>query len=143
MVIVMGIGKIIAQRRKAINMSQGRLAECVDKSQAHISGIESERDNPSMELLGKIAKALDCKLHIDLIPNESPRSEQQIEGTIKKEIGNESAPTWFAIEQASAATILSIAIEKIKLEKDSMSCAERKTIEGLIETSMEVMHNDR
>ena len=136
----MGIGKIIAQRRKAINMSQGRLAECVDKSQAHISGIESERDNPSMELLGKIAKALDCKLHIDLIPNESPHLEQQqIEDTIKKEVGKDSAPTWFAIEQASAATILSIAIEKIKLEKDSMSNAERKTIEGLIETSREVM----
>lgn len=136
----MGIGKIIAQRRKAINMSQGRLAECVDKSQAHISGIESERDNPSMELLGKIAKALDCQLHIDLIPNDSQNIEQQhIEETIKKEIGKESAPTWFAIEQASAATILSIAIEKIKLEKNSMSSAERKTIEGLIETSKEVM----
>ncbi len=93
-----------------------------------------------MELLGKIAKALDCQLHIDLIPNDSKNIEpQHIEETIKKEIGKESAPTWFAIEQASAATILSIAIEKIKLEKDSMSSAKRKTIEGLIETSKEIM----
>lgn len=134
----MGIGKIIARRRKEINMSQGRLAECVDKSQAHISGIESERDNPSIELLEKIAEALDCQLYIDLIPNGTPATE-----TIPHEIIYEeerpTTPTWFTIERASAATIFTIALEKLKLEKETLTAAERKTLEGLIETCREVM----
>lgn len=121
-------------------MSQGRLAECVNKSQAHISGIESERDNPSIELLEKIAQALDCQLYIDLIPNGAPVTPSEtVPNEIIYEEERQTAPTWFTIEQASAATIFTIALEKLKLEKETLTIAERKTLEGLIETCREVM----
>lgn len=138
MVIIMGIGKIIAKRRKEISMSQGRLAECVNKSQAHISGIESERDNPSIELLEKIAEALDCQLYIDLIPNSAQSCEDtseliitQTEEDITKE--PQAAPTWVTLEQASSITIFTIALEKLRLEKNKLTPAEIKVLQGLIE----------
>ena len=119
-------------------MSQGRLAECVNKSQAHISGIESERDNPSIELLEKIAEALDCQLYIDLIPNSAQSCKDtseliitQTEEDITKE--PQAAPTWVTLEQASSITIFSIALEKLRLEKNKLTPAEIKVLQGLIE----------
>lgn len=119
-------------------MSQGRLAECVNKSQAHISGIESERDNPSIELLEKIAEALDCQLYIDLIPNSAQSCEDtseliitQTEEDITKE--PQAAPTWVTLEQASSITIFTIALEKLRLEKNKLTPAEIKVLQGLIE----------
>lgn len=142
MVIIMGIGKIIAKRRKEISMSQGRLAECVNKSQAHISGIESERDNPSIELLEKIAEALDCQLYIDLIPNSAQPCEDtsdSIVTAIEENITPEpqAAPTWVTLEQASSITIFSIALEKLRLEKNKLTPAEIKVLQGLIEMYQE------
>ena len=53
----MGIGNKIAERRKALKLSQEQLAEKANISQTHISCVERERYNPSLELLGKIAEA--------------------------------------------------------------------------------------
>ena len=143
MVIIMGIGKIIAKRRKEISMSQGRLAECVNKSQAHISGIESERDNPSIELLEKIAEALDCQLYIDLIPNSAQSCEDTSSAFVvtppEENVIPEpqAAPTWVTLEQASSITIFSIALEKLRLEKNKLTPAEIKVLQGLIEMYQE------
>ena len=138
----MGIGKIIAKRRKEISMSQGRLAECVNKSQAHISGIESERDNPSIELLEKIAEALDCRLYIDLIPNSTSSCVDISDFTVARTEENiapepQSVPTWVTLEQASSITIFSIALEKLRLEKNNLSPAEIKVLQGLVEMYQE------
>ena len=138
----MEIGNRIAQRRKALKLSQEQLAERAEISQTHISKIELGKDNPSIKLLKSIAKALGCQLYIDLIPDgvsSIPQELPEESPDAVLEHKRYSAPTWFAIEQASAATILSIAIEKMKLERDGMSSAERKTLEGLIETSREVI----
>ena len=125
-------------------MSQGRLAECVNKSQAHISGIESERDNPSIELLEKIAEALDCRLYIDLIPNSSSSCEDTSDFTvtpIEEDVISEpqAVPTWVTLEQASSITIFSIALEKLRLEKNKLSPAEIKVLQGLIEMYQQEM----
>ena len=136
----MEIGNRIAERRKALKLSQEQLAAKADISQTHISKIELGKDNPSLKLLKSIAKVLGCSLYIDLIPEGTSAKQSNIASQdIAIEQKQESAPTWFAIEQASAATILSIAIEKMKLEKKDMTDAERKTLEGLIETCKEVM----
>ena len=123
-------------------MSQGRLAECVNKSQAHISGIESERDNPSIELLEKIAGALDCKLYIDLIPDSTSSCEDTSDFTVAQTEENiiqelQAVPTWVTLEQASSITIFSIALEKLRLEKNKLTPAEIKVLQGLIEMYQE------
>lgn len=124
-------------------MSQGRLAECVNKSQAHISGIESERDNPSIELLEKIAEALDCQLYIDLIPNSAQPCEDTSSAfavtTPEENIIPEpqAVPTWVTLEQASSITIFSIALEKLRLEKNKLTSTEIKVLQGLIEMYQE------
>lgn len=138
----MEIGNRIAQRRKTLKLSQEQLAERADISQTHISKIELGKDNPSIKLLKSIAKALGCQLYIDLIPDgvsSIPQTLPEQSSDVAVDQKHNSAPTWFAIEQASASTLFSLTIEKIKLEKDSMSDAERKIIEGQIEICKEVM----
>lgn len=127
----MMIGKRIIERRKELNLSQEQLAERAEISQTHISKIELGKDNPSFKLLGKIAQALDCQLYIDLIPNGSAVTLPEEERPF--------VPTWVTLEKASTATIFSIALEKLKIEKETMTISELKTVEGLIETCKEVI----
>ena len=131
----MGIGNKIAERRKSLKLSQEQLAEKANISQTHISCVERERYNPSIELLGKIAEALDCQLYIDLIPNGAPAPD--IEHIAPTEYSNvsepQAAPTWVTLEQASSITIFTIALEKLRLEKNKLTSAEIKVLQGLIE----------
>ena len=135
----MGIGNKIAERRKALKLSQEQLAEKANISQTHISCVERERYNPSLELLGKIAEALDCQLYIDLIPNGAPAPdiEHIAPAVTSTEYSNvsepQSAPTWVTLEQASSITIFTIALEKLRLEKNKLTPAEIKVLQGLIE----------
>ena len=125
----MDIGKIIAARRKAQNINQG-----------YISSIERGKEKPSLELLGKIAEALDCQLYIDLIPNGAPAPDIEHIApavTSSTEYSNvsepQAAPTWVTLEQASSITIFTIALEKLRLEKNKLTQAEIKVLQGLIE----------
>ena len=130
----MEIGKTIATRRREQNISQEQLSEKADISQGYISSIERGKEKPSIVLLEKIARALNCQLYIDLIPNGQPL-------TLPEPIVRESAyqeerpaiPTWVTLEQASAITIFTIALEKLRLEKSSLTPAEIKVLNGLVE----------
>ena len=140
----MGIGNKIAERRRALKLSQEQLAEKANISQTHISCVERERYNPSLELLRKIAEALDCRLFIDLIPNGAPAPDiEHIAPTVTSstEYSNvsepQAAPTWVTLEQASSITIFTIALEKLRLEKNKLTPAEIKVLQGLIEMYQE------
>lgn len=135
----MDIGKTIATRRKAQNISQEQLSEKADISQGYISSIERGKEKPSLELLEKIARALDCELYIDLIPNGAPAPD--IEHIAPTEYSNvsepQAAPTWVTLEQVSSITIFTIALEKLRLEKNKLTSAEIKVLQGLIEMYQE------
>lgn len=134
----MKIGTSIAKRRKELHLSQEQLAEKADISQTHISKIELGKDNPSLDLLERIATALDCELFIELVPfgAEVPTYERE---TLTPEEPEHRAPTWVTLENARALTIFGIAYQKLELEKNSLSDSERKALEGIIETCLSLI----
>lgn len=60
------IGEQIKFQRKFAKMSQSKLAKKTKIAQTEISRIESGERNVSMDLLGRIAKALGCKVNVIL-----------------------------------------------------------------------------
>lgn len=73
----MNIGKIIAKRRKDKNFNQEQLAEAAEISQSYISRIEQGKEKPSLELLERIAVALDVPVVALMSDPESPTHELQ------------------------------------------------------------------
>ena len=134
----MKIGTSIAKRRKELHLSQEQLAEKADISQTHISKIELGKDNPSLDLLERIATALDCELFIELVPLGAEASTYERE-TLAPEEPEHHAPTWVTLENARALTIFGIAYQKLEMEKDSLSDSERKALEGIIETCLSII----
>jgi len=69
------IGQRIATRRKELSLTQANLAEKVDLSIQHISGVETANSIPSLETIIRICCALDSNAHYilfgidDKIPN--------------------------------------------------------------------------
>jgi len=61
----------IKQRRKFLDMSQGRLAREVNMDYTAISRIERGRLMPTVPYAIKIAKALHCPVEILWIPEDS------------------------------------------------------------------------
>lgn len=53
------IGKRIARRRKAMELTQGQLSEMIDRSTPYISNIERAVSIPSTEVIMQIAIALE------------------------------------------------------------------------------------
>ena len=51
-------------------MTQKQLSELTGINQSDISKLESGKANPTLELLNRIANAMDMKLKIELIPKE-------------------------------------------------------------------------
>ena len=67
------IGEIIKRRRTALDMTQVELAEKAKITQAKISQIENgANDNVTIDILRKLAKALNCAL-VDLLPDKDKR----------------------------------------------------------------------
>jgi transcriptional regulator with XRE-family HTH domain len=67
------IGEIIKRRRTALDMTQVELAEKAKITQAKISQIENgANDNVTIDVLRKLAKALNCAL-VDLLPDKDKR----------------------------------------------------------------------
>ena len=62
--------KLFINKRKSINMTQKQLSELTGINQSDISKLESGKANPTLELLNRIANAMDMKLKIELIPKE-------------------------------------------------------------------------
>jgi transcriptional regulator with XRE-family HTH domain len=57
------IGKIVREKRKEQRKTQGELAKQVGISRVYIAGIETEKYNPSIKVLVRIADVLDIDLN--------------------------------------------------------------------------------
>ncbi|MEG2183362.1 MAG: helix-turn-helix transcriptional regulator [Cloacibacillus sp.] len=113
----------IKEMRKTSALTQSKLAELCDVSSAHISNIESGRENPSLELLQRMAMAFDCDLYIDFIPKGT---QQLYDGP---QAGpEETSKTRLTFENAPARTLLAIAEAKLELEAATMTEAEKEEI---------------
>ena len=62
------LARKLIEKRLAKKISQRELARKVKTTQAVISRIESMSSNPSLGLLKRVAKALDSRLEIRLVP---------------------------------------------------------------------------
>ncbi|MFH5882439.1 MAG: helix-turn-helix domain-containing protein [Candidatus Izemoplasmataceae bacterium] len=61
------IKKIIDLRQKK-NMSQNDLAEKMNTKQSNVSRMENAKSIPSLTILHRVAKALDCELEVTFKP---------------------------------------------------------------------------
>ena len=64
------IAEAVAARRVARGLSQRELAQRVGTTQSAIARLESGGRPPRIDTLLRIADALDCDLHVDLIPRD-------------------------------------------------------------------------
>ncbi len=70
------VGKMIRQKRKALNWTQEHLAARARMKAQYLSRIERGKQQPSLNILEEIAKALGSELIID-IPLEQKTKQQQ------------------------------------------------------------------
>jgi transcriptional regulator with XRE-family HTH domain len=72
---LMKIGDLIKNKRRSLKLSQQELEGRSGVTQSMISRIESnDAENASIELLRKLANALNCKL-VDLLPESDKHAE--------------------------------------------------------------------
>jgi predicted transcriptional regulator len=60
----------VAERRTEMAMSQRELAELCGTTQSAIARLERGGRPPRIDTLLRIAEALDCDLHVELIPHK-------------------------------------------------------------------------
>jgi predicted transcriptional regulator len=58
----------VSERRVAMNLSQRELAELCGTTQSAIARLERGGRPPRIDTLLRIAEALDCDLHVELVP---------------------------------------------------------------------------
>lgn len=63
----MHVGIVIANKRRALKMSQGSLAQAIGLSRAGIANIENGRAMPTVNYIRTLAKVLKCDTD-DLLP---------------------------------------------------------------------------
>jgi len=61
----------VAEQRIAKGLSQRELAELVGTTQSAIARLERGGRPPRIDTLLNIADALDCELHVELVPRDS------------------------------------------------------------------------
>ena len=110
----MGIGKRIRQIRKSKNLSQKEVIAEIDMGAAQYSRIESEKTEPSISTLERIAKALGIKM-TELFSSERTEGIQEVNSQEK--------------------TLM----EKVRLI-ESLSEEEKKTIFFLVDTFIGKKH---
>lgn len=71
------IGENVLQRRSALTMSQRALAEKACTTAAAVSHIERGQRQPSADLLGRLAAALECTTD-DLVSHKAAPSSESI-----------------------------------------------------------------
>lgn len=130
----MGIGEKINTIRKQLKITQQSLAEKVGASQTHISSIIRDVENPSIDLLQRIAQALQCSLYIDLIP-EGKQPPQQPEA--HTQILQQATPAPLSIMELTASLN-----ERLKHEYESLSHHEKVAIEGLLASCMATIQQE-
>ena len=69
------IAEGVSERRTALGLSQRELARLVGTTQSAIARLESGGRPPRIDTLLRIADALECDLHVELVPREAARGE--------------------------------------------------------------------
>lgn len=64
----MTAGELVRERREALGWSQAELALAAGTRQPVISRIESGRLNPTVDMLTRLADAMDAELTLALLP---------------------------------------------------------------------------
>jgi len=64
----MSIGQDIRKRRRALGMTQKAVGFQAGVSQPRVSDLERDRKSPTLKTLSKIAKVLQARLSVKLIP---------------------------------------------------------------------------
>lgn len=72
----MSIGQDIRKRRKALKLTQKAAGFRIGVSQPRWSDIERDRKSPTLRMLSKIAKVLQTRLSVKLIPWRRGRGRQ-------------------------------------------------------------------
>ena len=73
------IGKIIRQKRAALDWTQEQLAAKARINQHYLSRIETGKQQPSLSILQKIAQAFDSELLIDLSITSKTQQQQALD----------------------------------------------------------------
>ena len=61
-------GEMVRERREELGWTQTRLAEAAGTGQALVSRVESGRVNPTVELLARLADAMQAELSLSMSP---------------------------------------------------------------------------
>ena len=56
------LGRAIRERREAVGLSQEKFGELVDCHRNYVGLIERGQQNVTIDMLGRFAQALDCKI---------------------------------------------------------------------------------
>ena len=75
-----GIAEQVADRRRALGLSQAELAELVRTTQSAIARLESGGRPPRIDTLLRIANALDCELLVELRPRTKTKTKPKKRG---------------------------------------------------------------
>jgi ribosome-binding protein aMBF1 (putative translation factor) len=62
-------GELVRGRRETLGMPQAQLAQKASTTQAVVSRIESGRLTPTVEMLTRLAHAMDAELSMSLLPH--------------------------------------------------------------------------
>jgi transcriptional regulator with XRE-family HTH domain len=71
------IAEQVADRRRALRLSQAELAELTGTTQSAIARLESGGRPPRIDTLMRIAGALDCELKVELRPRTRRRARDE------------------------------------------------------------------
>ena len=69
------IADAVCERRTALGLSQRELAKLVGTTQSAVARLESGGRPPRIDTLLRIADALDCDLHVELVPRKDAAGE--------------------------------------------------------------------
>lgn len=125
--------------RKKAGLTQAKLAEMCDVSSTHMSNIEAGRENPSFELLQKIAIAFNCELYIDFVPAGTQELLFNETGIQQPETQPAKPSTWLTFENAPARTLLAIAEAKLELEKTELDDKEKSVITDILQQCQNII----
>lgn len=81
MIDYISIGRHIRSRRRALNITQEKLAEIISVTPVHISRIETGSASPSLQTLVDICNALDITVD-DLMQDSLPAAQKKLEGRL-------------------------------------------------------------
>jgi len=134
-----GLGNALATLRKQRGISQQQLAEIAATTQGHVSKIENDAYNPSVDLLSRIADVLSCELEIRLRPKEEPQASPSSSAALRPARGSPDNIRYLGDD---VIVLLSLAREKIKAQAANLTPDERLVVGQLLSLCLRHLDGD-